>query len=57
MKRIVLAYFDAGGGHRAAAGALADTIRQQARPWHTEVLNMDDVLDRSNLQIHWNARG
>jgi 1,2-diacylglycerol 3-beta-galactosyltransferase len=45
MKRIVLAYFDAGGGHRAAARALEDTIHQQRRPWHTEVLNMDDVLE------------
>jgi hypothetical protein len=45
MKRIVLAYFNAGGGHRAAARALEDTIHQQGRPWHTTVLNMDDVLE------------
>ena len=45
MKRIVLAYFNAGGGHRAAARALEDTIHQQGRPWHTHVLNMDDVLE------------
>ena len=44
-KRIVLAYFDAGGGHRAAARALEDTIHQQGRPWRTSVLNMDDVLE------------
>jgi hypothetical protein len=45
MKRIVLAYFNAGGGHRAAARALEDTIHQQGRPWHTNLLNMDDVLE------------
>lgn len=45
MKRVVLAYFNAGGGHRAAARALADTIHQQGRPWRTELLNLDDVLE------------
>jgi hypothetical protein len=45
MKRIVLAYFNAGGGHRAAARALEDTIHQQGWPWHTNLLNMDDVLE------------
>jgi hypothetical protein len=45
MKRIVLAYFNAGGGHRAAARALDDTIRDQRRPWHTHVLDVDDVLE------------
>ena len=45
MKRIVLAFFNAGGGHRAAARALDDTIRDQRRPWHTHVLDVDDVLE------------
>ncbi len=45
MQRIVIVYFDAGGGHRAAARALAESIRQQARPWQVILLNLDDVLE------------
>jgi UDP-N-acetylglucosamine:LPS N-acetylglucosamine transferase len=45
MKRIVLAYFNAGGGHRAAARALDDTIQEQGRPWHTAILDVDRVLE------------
>jgi UDP-N-acetylglucosamine:LPS N-acetylglucosamine transferase len=45
MKKLVIACFDAGGGHRAAAQALAETIRRQKRPWSTEILNVDDVLE------------
>ena len=45
MKRIVLAYFNAGGGHRAAARALEDTIRDQKRPWYTTILDVDAVLE------------
>ena len=45
MKRIVLAYFNAGGGHRTAALALDDAIREQGRPWHTTILDVDRVLE------------
>jgi 1,2-diacylglycerol 3-beta-galactosyltransferase len=45
MRRIVIVYFDAGGGHRAAARALAESIRQQGRPWQVIALNLDDVLE------------
>jgi 1,2-diacylglycerol 3-beta-galactosyltransferase len=45
MKKIVLAYFNAGGGHRAAARALEDAIHHQSRPWRTELLDVDDVLE------------
>jgi 1,2-diacylglycerol 3-beta-galactosyltransferase len=45
MKRIVLVYFNAGGGHRAAARALDDTIREQGRPWHATLLDADRVLE------------
>lgn len=45
MQRILIVYFDAGGGHRAAAGALAEVIRQQRRPWLVETLNLDDILE------------
>ncbi|HVO98367.1 MAG TPA: glycosyltransferase [Bryobacteraceae bacterium] len=45
MKRIVLAYFNAGGGHRAAARALHDTMHAQGRPWCTTILDVDQVLE------------
>jgi UDP-N-acetylglucosamine:LPS N-acetylglucosamine transferase len=45
MRRIVIVYFDAGGGHRAAARALMDSIRQQGYPWQVVALNLDDVLE------------
>jgi UDP-N-acetylglucosamine:LPS N-acetylglucosamine transferase len=45
MHRLVIACFDAGGGHRAAARALAEAIRRERRPWHVEVLNVDEVLE------------
>ena len=45
MQRIVIVYFDAGGGHRAAARALSESIRRQERPWQVIALNLDDVLE------------
>jgi 1,2-diacylglycerol 3-beta-galactosyltransferase len=38
-------YIDAGGGHRAAATALAEVIRGQERPWDIRLLNVQDLLD------------
>ena len=45
MKTITLIYFNAGGGHRAAASALATVIGQQQRPWRVHCVNLVDVLD------------
>jgi processive 1,2-diacylglycerol beta-glucosyltransferase len=45
MSKIVLVYFGAGGGHRAATRALADAIQEQGRPWEVEALNLDDALE------------
>jgi len=42
--KIALIYIDAGGGHRAAATALCDVIRQQQRPWQVEMLSIQDLL-------------
>ncbi len=41
-----LVYFDAGGGHRAAALALRDALALQRRPWTVRLLNLTAVLDR-----------
>ena len=45
MKTIDLVYFNAGGGHRAAALALQEVIAQQRRPWQVRLVNLVDVLD------------
>ena len=45
MKRIDLVYFDAGGGHRAAANALLQAIGQQQRAWDVRMINLQELLD------------
>ena len=43
MARIELIYFNAGGGHRAAAQALGQAM--QHRPWQVHQTNLVDMLD------------
>lgn len=45
MKTIDLVYFDAGGGHRAAALALQQTAYRQQREWRVRLVNLTRVLD------------
>ena len=45
MTTIDLIYFNAGGGHRAAALALEAVIAQQQRPWTVRLVNLVDVID------------
>ena len=42
---IDLVYFNAGGGHRAAALALQEIVREQQRPWKVRLVNLAQVLD------------
>ena len=42
-------FFDAGGGHRAAATALEAVIRQQERPWDVRLVDLQDVLDHLDI--------
>ena len=44
-RRIDLIYIDSGGGHRAAANALSEAIREQQRPWDLRMLSIQDMLD------------
>lgn len=44
-----LVYFNAGGGHRAAAQALAQAIAQQDHPWQVRLVNLTEVLDPQGL--------
>ena len=50
MKKIDFIYFDAGGGHRAAANALKAVVDSQHRatrgePWQIRLVNLQEVLD------------
>ena len=44
-RKITLIYIDAGGGHRAAATALREVIREQQRPWDVEMVSIQDLLE------------
>jgi len=43
MVRADLIYFDAGGGHRAAAQALALALRERV-PWQVRLVNLQEIL-------------
>src|SRR5271157_345439 len=45
MKRLDFLFFDAGGGHRAAAKALEQVMRQQGRKFEIRLVNLQEVLD------------
>ena len=45
LKTLDFVYFDAGGGHRAAANALRSVIEQQQRPWEVRLVNLQEILD------------
>jgi hypothetical protein len=44
-----LVWFNAGGGHRAAARALEQAICDQRRPWRVRKVNLTEVLDSGGL--------
>ncbi len=47
--KIDFIYFDAGGGHRAAANALKSVIETQNRPWDIRLVNLQEVLDSLDI--------
>jgi len=42
-------FFDAGGGHRAAANALRQVMEQQKRPFEIRMVNLQEVLDAMDV--------
>ncbi len=44
-QRLDFLFFEAGGGHRAAANALRSVIEQQQRPWEIRLVNLQEILD------------
>lgn len=49
MPHIDLIYFNAGGGHRAAAEALREVMGGEGSPWRVRLLNLFEVLDPQGL--------
>jgi 1,2-diacylglycerol 3-beta-galactosyltransferase len=49
MERIEFGFFDAGGGHRAAATALEMAIHAQRRPWDVRLTNLQELLDELDI--------
>ena len=49
MKRIEFVFFDAGGGHRSAANALALAIQESNLPWQIEMMNLQEILDSLDI--------
>ncbi len=49
VKKLDFIFFDAGGGHRAAAGALKQVVDRQARPFETRMVNLQEVLDSIDI--------
>lgn len=44
MAIVDIIFFDAGGGHRAAATALKLICEQQGRPWQVRMVHLQDIL-------------
>ncbi len=49
MRRVDFIYFDAGGGHRAAANALSQVMAQQQRPFEIRLVNLQELLDEMDI--------
>jgi UDP-N-acetylglucosamine:LPS N-acetylglucosamine transferase len=49
VQRIEFGFFDAGGGHRAAATALQIAIQTQQRPWDIQLTNLQELLDSLDI--------
>ena len=45
MKILDFIFFDAGGGHRAAANALRQVMERQQRPFEIRMVNLQELLD------------
>jgi 1,2-diacylglycerol 3-beta-galactosyltransferase len=49
MKRLDFLFFDAGGGHRAAATALSQVMQQQGLPFEIRLVNLQELLDSMDI--------
>lgn len=49
MQKLSFIFFDAGGGHRAAANALNRVMKEQNRPFEIELVNLQEILDEMDV--------
>ena len=49
MPKLDLVFFDAGGGHRAAATALKLSLEQQFPAWDVRLMNLQETLDELDV--------
>src|SRR5690348_12662885 len=49
MARIAVVYFEAGGGHRNAATALEQAVKQANPAWAVELVNLQEILDSIDI--------
>jgi hypothetical protein len=49
MKKLDFIFFDAGGGHRAAANGLRQVMEQQDRPFEIRMVNLQELLDSIDI--------
>ncbi|MGA2114517.1 MAG: glycosyltransferase [Bryobacteraceae bacterium] len=49
MIRLDFVFFDAGGGHRAAAIALGEAIEREKRPLEVRLMNLQELLDEIDV--------
>ena len=49
VRRLELVYFDAGGGHRAAANALREVMEREHRPFEILPMNLQELLDSMDV--------
>jgi UDP-N-acetylglucosamine:LPS N-acetylglucosamine transferase len=49
LKKIEFGFFDAGGGHRAAATALQQVIQSQNRPWDVRLVNLQELMEEIDI--------
>ena len=48
-RKIEFGFFDAGGGHRAAATALRDVIQSQNRDWDVRLVNLQELMEEIDI--------
>src|SRR5260370_8146539 len=49
MKKVLIVYHDAGGGHRNAAVALQTVIARQSRDWEVGLVQFQELTDRLDV--------
>jgi UDP-N-acetylglucosamine:LPS N-acetylglucosamine transferase len=48
-RKIEFGFFDAGGGHRAAATALQQVIQSQTRDWDVRLVNLQELMEEIDI--------